>query len=89
MPCAIGACRRSSFAGKRLSAPYIVDFLCVAHRLIAEADGSQHAESGRDTVRDGWLAREGYTILRFSNHNILTARQAVLATIAATCGLPW
>jgi len=69
--------------------PYIVDFLCVAHRLVVEADGSQHAESRHDAVRDAWLAREGYAILRFSNRDILTARESVLATIAATCGLPW
>jgi very-short-patch-repair endonuclease len=69
--------------------PYIVDFLCVAHRLIVEADGSQHAESQRDAVRDAWLARQGYTVLRFTNRDILTARESVLATIAARCGLPW
>ncbi len=51
--------------------PYIVDFLCIAHRLVVEADGSQHAESKRDAIRDKWLAREGYTILRFSNLDIL------------------
>ena len=69
--------------------PYIVDFLCIAHRLIVEADGSQHAESKRDAVRDAWLASKGYTILRFGNHDILTARDSVLATIAAACSLPW
>ena len=69
--------------------PYIVDFLCIAHRLVVEADGSQHAENERDVIRDAWLAGKGYKILRFSNHDILTARESVLATIAATCGLPW
>jgi very-short-patch-repair endonuclease len=69
--------------------PYIVDFLCVAHRLVVEADGSQHAESKRDAVRDVWLAREGYAVLRFSNRDIFTACESVLATIAARCGLPW
>ena len=63
--------------------PYIVDFLCIAHRLVVEADGSQHAESKRDANRDEWLTREGYAILRFSNRDILTARESVLATIAA------
>ena len=29
--------------------PYIVDFLCVGAKLIVEADGSQHADSLRDT----------------------------------------
>ncbi len=38
--------------------PYIVDFLCAAHRLVVEADGSQHAESKGDAARDAWLARE-------------------------------
>jgi very-short-patch-repair endonuclease len=51
--------------------PYIVDFLCIAHRLVVEADGSQHAESKRDAIRDEWLAREGYAVLRFSNRDIL------------------
>ena len=69
--------------------PYIVDFLCAAHRFVVEADGSQHAESERDSVRDAWLAREGYAVLRFSNRDILTARESVLATIATACSLPW
>jgi 2-isopropylmalate synthase len=69
--------------------PYIVDFLCIRHRLVIEADGSQHAESVRDNVRDAWLTRSGYRILRFWNHEVLTAQENVLATIAAACGLPW
>jgi very-short-patch-repair endonuclease len=69
--------------------PYIVDFLCIAHRLVVEADGSQHAGSNRDAIRDERLVKAGYTILRFSNHDILTARENVLATIVAACGLPW
>src|ERR1700728_955940 len=68
---------------------YIVDFLCIAHRLVVEADGSQPTESKRDAVRDECLTREGYKILRFGNRDILTARESVLATIAAKCGLPW
>ena len=35
-------------------------------------------------MRDEWLTREGYKILRFGNRDILTARESVLATIAAT-----
>src|SRR5579863_3200701 len=67
--------------------PYVVDFLCIEHRLIVEADGERHAESARDAARDAWLARNGYKILRFWNRDILTAQENVLATIAATCGL--
>ncbi len=69
--------------------PYIADFLCIEHRLVIEADGSQHAESVRDNARDSWLTRNGYRVLRFWNHEILTGQENVLATIAAACGLSW
>jgi very-short-patch-repair endonuclease len=68
--------------------PYIADFLCVQHKLVVEADGSQHGESIRDSLRDAWLTHNGYRILRFWNHEILKAQEDVLATIAAACGLP-
>jgi len=69
--------------------PYIADFLCVQHKLVVEADGSQHGESLQDEARDIWFMRNGYRVLRFWNHEILTAPDSVLATIAAECGLPW
>jgi very-short-patch-repair endonuclease len=69
--------------------PYIADFLCVQHKLVVEADGSQHGESLRDEARDVWFMRNGYRVLRFWNHEILTAQDSVLATITAECGLPW
>jgi very-short-patch-repair endonuclease len=69
--------------------PYIVDFLCIEHRLVVEADGERHAESVGDTERDTWLKLNGYKVLRFWNRDIFTARESVLATIAVTCGLPW
>ncbi len=69
--------------------PYIVDFLCVGARLIVEADGSQHAENRRDQARDAYLAGEGWTVLRFWNHEVLQNRDGVLDTILARAGLPW
>ena len=68
---------------------YIVDFLCIEHRLIVEADGSQHADSLHDQTRDAWLVSEGYRVLRFWNREVLRERQSVLDTIAAACGLRW
>ncbi len=47
---------------------YIVDFVCFDERVIVEADGSQHAESARDAVRDAWLADQGFRVLRFWNN---------------------
>ena len=69
--------------------PYIVDFLCVSARLIVEADGSQHGESIRDERRDAYLARQGWVVLRFWNHDIVRNRESVIDTILARAGLPW
>ena len=63
--------------------PYIVDFLCVGAKLIVEADGSQHAESVRDNVRDAYLANQGWKVLRFWNNEVLQNREGVLDTIYA------
>ena len=63
--------------------PYIVDFLCVGAKLIVEADGSQHAESVRDNVRDAYLANQGWKVLRFWNNEVLQNREGVLETIYA------
>jgi very-short-patch-repair endonuclease len=63
--------------------PYIVDFLCVAAKLIVEADGFQHAESLRDNVRDAYLASQGWKVLRFWNNEVFLNREGVLETILA------
>lgn len=49
---------------------YIVDFVCFDARLIVEVDGSQHAESQRDTARDSHFAAQGFRTLRFWNDEI-------------------
>ena len=68
--------------------PYIVDFLCVGAKLIVEADGSQHAESLRDNVRDAYLANQGWKVLRFWNNEVLQNREGVLETIFAHASRP-
>ena len=65
--------------------PYIVDFLCVGAKLIVEADGSQHAESPRDNVRDAYLESQGWKVLRFWNNEVLQNREGVLETILRAC----
>src|ERR1700733_4921750 len=68
--------------------PYIVDFLCVGAKLIVEVDGSQHAESPRDNVRDGYLERQGWKVLRFWNNEVVQNREGVLETIFAHASRP-
>ncbi len=62
--------------------PYIVDFVCFGARLIVEADGPFH-DTEADAVRDGWLKRAGFVVLRFPNSQISQEPEAVLADILA------
>jgi very-short-patch-repair endonuclease len=67
--------------------PFILDFACVEHQLVVEADGGQHADSERDKRRDIYLRRHGWRILRFWNHDILSnsegVRSEILGVLAA------
>jgi very-short-patch-repair endonuclease len=59
---------------------YVVDFLCLRHRLIVEADGPWH-DPAHDAERDGWLGAQGFRVLRFSNRDIHDNQEAVLDEI--------
>jgi len=61
--------------------PYIADFACVAHKLVVEADGGQHAESDGDALRTAWLEKRGWRVVRFWNNDILSNTQGVLETV--------
>lgn len=53
---------------------YVVDFCCLKHKLIVEVDGASHsydAQQARDAERDGALRRQGFRVLRFTNHTVL------------------
>jgi very-short-patch-repair endonuclease len=69
---------------------YIVDFACLQQRLIVEADGGQHCESGYDEKRDAHLTAQGFRILRFWNNDIFDNEEGVLTSIldALTAPLP-
>jgi very-short-patch-repair endonuclease len=61
---------------------YIVDFVCSERKLIVEVDGGQHAEQAEyDESRSKWLQAQGYRVLRFWNHDVLTMPDAVLTKI--------
>ncbi len=61
--------------------PYIVDFVHFRARLVVECDGGQHNESQHDLRRDAWLEAQGFTVLRFWNHDILNRTESVLSTL--------
>jgi very-short-patch-repair endonuclease len=63
---------------------YIVDFYCPGARLIIEVDGGQHygpEEMAKDRVRDGYLRKRGFEVLRFSDREVLAERESVLEKI--------
>ena len=62
---------------------FILDFVCFEKRIIIEIDGSQHASSERDTVREALLTAEGFRIMRYWNNDVLQQPSAVLEDILA------
>ena len=65
---------------------YIVDFICLDEKLIIEIDGSQHAESSYDLIRDARLEELGFTVLRFWNEEVLEAGDLVAEKILSVVG---
>ncbi len=63
--------------------PYFADFACRERKIVVELDGSQHIESERDVVRDAYLSRSGYRVLRFWNGEVNANLAGVLDTIFA------
>ena len=54
---------------------YIVDFLCTDNKHIIELDGSGHLEKNQinyDKIRDEYLAKKGYKIIRIFNNEMNT-----------------
>jgi len=47
---------------------FILDFVCLKHRLVIEVDGGQHnfdAHARRDATRDQHFISQGFRVLRF------------------------
>ncbi len=61
--------------------PYVVDFVCLEHRLVIELDGGQHADNLNDPAREAFLRHEGYRVLRFWNNEALKHTAAACESI--------
>jgi len=83
-----GALGGAKFRRQQPIGPYIADFVCQSHRLIVEADGSQHAESASDERRDVFLRSVGYRVLRFWNNDILNNISGVADAILTELQTP-
>jgi very-short-patch-repair endonuclease len=62
----------------------IVDFACLRARVVIEIDGGQHnLDAGRqsDEARDMHLRRNGFTVLRFWNNDVMGNVEGVMMVI--------
>ena len=79
---------RPKFTRQLPIGPYYADFACRRARLIVELDGSQHAGSKSDRIRDEFLRMEGWEILRIWNNELDCNPEGVFEVIvhrAAEC----
>ncbi|MEX2603046.1 MAG: endonuclease domain-containing protein [Gracilimonas sp.] len=59
---------------------YVADFMCKKLELIIEVDGSSHDHEKaqeRDRIREDNLKAAGFTVLRFTNEDVLKNMDAV------------
>jgi very-short-patch-repair endonuclease len=63
---------------------YIVDFCCSQEMLIVELDGNIHGEHlqiAKDELRDNYLKKLGFTVLRFENKLVFQDPEFVINEI--------
>lgn len=63
---------------------YVVDFVCLAARLVVEVDGAVHdlpEQKAWDAFRSTVLVQLGFEVIRFRNDDVLLSLPAVLETI--------
>ena len=70
--------------------PYIVDFVCLAKKLVVEIDGDTHERSDRlrhDRNRDDYLRSLGYEVMRIDEPDVRVNPWQVGQEIAGRCRL--
>jgi leucyl-tRNA synthetase len=61
---------------------FIADFVCLDKRLVIEIDGEYHKENAQyDEARTEYLKAEGFSVIRFSNDEVIKNIQSVLNKI--------
>ena len=72
------------FLRQHIIGDYIVDFLARSEGLIIEVDGAYHAERQQkedDALRTDILQRMGYSVMRFTNEQVLYDIDSVIQQI--------
>ena len=64
---------------------YFVDFACLHAGLVIELDGETHGGDvarSNDAIRDDYLAGRGFSVLRFTNDDVMTNPEGVFTVIS-------
>ena len=72
------------FRGQAAIEKYVVNFVCFDAKLVVEVDGGQHNEPSiceYDDRRTSWLESQGFSVLRYWNHDVLEDTDAVVEAI--------
>ena len=73
-----------NFRRQHIIGEFVVDFACLAKSLVIEIDGGYHMNSEQhkeDEKRTEWLEKQGFTIIRFTNDEVLNNIDDVIRTI--------
>ena len=72
------------FRRQHIIKDYIVDFVCLHKKIVIEIDGQYHLQDQqivKDTSRTEELQQDGFTVIRFSNEEVVANTPAVIKNI--------
>ena len=72
------------FRRQHIIGQFIADLSCPRLKLIIEIDGGYHqlpSQQASDRQRTAWLEAQGYTVMRFTNEEIIADTKRVLIEI--------
>jgi very-short-patch-repair endonuclease len=71
-----------NFRRQKIIGPYIADFAANDPKLVIELDGDSHsAQASYDATRTQFLQGQGYTVVRFTNSDVMTNMEGVLVRL--------
>jgi len=74
------------FRRQHMIGSYYVDFACLTASLVIEIDGDTHGSAlarSNDASRDDYLRGRGFTVMRFSNHDVTSNPEGVFQIVAS------
>ena len=72
------------FRRQHIIGEFIADFVCIPSKLVIELDGGYHQlpqQQFSDEQRQQWLEAQGFTVIRFSNEEVIEDIDNVIETI--------